>query len=819
MPEQVDLSEFRENAVQEDSFDVPVKYGFVDQFSNHLYSSPRRAIEELVCNGYDAGATKCYVSTPNDEEDSLQVLDNGKSMNKEGLETLWNIAGGEKKEKAEEGRERTVDYGSIRNRQQIGKFGVGKLAAYSLGNKLIHVATKGGETRIVSLNKDNFHGRDTSDPPEVEIYQMDEEDAKEYLSEYLEDIPDPWEQPWDNWTLAIVDDVDSDSCGSELKSHYLKRMFRSAIPREANFTIFMNNEEIQMRDFPDKRVEIENIANDDEAIARVESKLKEYWMKNGDYDEEGDVPSDKYELETDRVELYEEGDERDIVRVPGLGVVYIEGAIYEEMLTSSKLEESNLYEYGFKIRVKGNLLNRGNPKFNTPAKEFGYWHRCRVEMEMPKLDENMLVQRDKVGEDEKAVLARKVMTAFYSELTSRARKKEEEEEGNNRTFGSRIQSTSPNDSTQALIGAFQNRGEEVPEEGVNKVEVELGNREDSENSIILEDNKIIVNQSHPFFESLKSGGNSVDEGFVKAVGEGMMANLLTEGMLFSENIDEDLINKVVNLTDETLIAASEYLEDRLKYLRENLVEKSHQTDEPFERAVQKAFEYLGIEALHDGRSGHSDLILEVPRNGQENRRISVEVKGKEQGDVSHSDLSVSDALEHMETDDCDYALGIARTFQVEGDEHEKSKFLRQVEQNEQFSFLNVESLKQMLEKHSEAAFRRKELLEIIQNSAEKPEELEEIIESNWKEKETDEGKDKLVIETAQEIEENVRDEKPEISAIKENIRIKQEREISTETIRTILSYAERETGLVSVNNHDEFQLAQNPEIILSKMGS
>src|SRR4029079_4382586 len=71
---------------------VNISYDIIRQFSSQLYTNPRKAIEELVCNSYDAGATECYVSIPKDHSEPLVVLDNGKSMDIEGLAGLWLVA-------------------------------------------------------------------------------------------------------------------------------------------------------------------------------------------------------------------------------------------------------------------------------------------------------------------------------------------------------------------------------------------------------------------------------------------------------------------------------------------------------------------------------------------------------------------------------------------------------------------------------------------------------------------------------------------------------------------------------------------------------
>src|SRR5438445_6483256 len=142
-------STFKRNATDEDKIEVEISYDIIRHVSAQLYTNPRKAIEELVCNSYDAGATECHVKLPKDKTDALVVLDNGKSMDLEGLQALWMVA---KSPKEPDANGQRID----NNRLQIGKFGVGKLAAYALGKQLTHVATIRGVTRVVSVGEDEI---------------------------------------------------------------------------------------------------------------------------------------------------------------------------------------------------------------------------------------------------------------------------------------------------------------------------------------------------------------------------------------------------------------------------------------------------------------------------------------------------------------------------------------------------------------------------------------------------------------------------------------------------------------------------------------
>src|SRR5713226_6646730 len=77
-----------------EKIDVRLSYRIVRLFSEGLYASPNKAIEELVANAFDAGARRIVVFLPADfhtQGATIAVLDDGEGMNAEGLKQHWLI--------------------------------------------------------------------------------------------------------------------------------------------------------------------------------------------------------------------------------------------------------------------------------------------------------------------------------------------------------------------------------------------------------------------------------------------------------------------------------------------------------------------------------------------------------------------------------------------------------------------------------------------------------------------------------------------------------------------------------------------------------
>jgi len=223
---------------------VHISYNIIELFSGNLYSSPNKAFEELVCNSYDAFAQKVAVYVPNDltkEDAFLWVCDNGESMDSSGLKLLWKIGASNK---------RSGDY-DAKDRPQIGKFGIGKLATYVLSRKLTYICKSKGEFRAVTMD----YGRIDPASEEAKTISLDERELTEQeairLLKPLIEMDgrklldfDLWgTKAEQSWTFAIMSDLKPKA--QQIQDGRLKWILSTALPLSPNFNLYFNGGKLE----------------------------------------------------------------------------------------------------------------------------------------------------------------------------------------------------------------------------------------------------------------------------------------------------------------------------------------------------------------------------------------------------------------------------------------------------------------------------------------------------------------------------------------------------------------------------------------------
>jgi hypothetical protein len=805
-----------EGEQEEEKIEVDVSYQIIRQVSSQLYTNPRKAVEELVCNSYDAGANECHVNTPASETDFLAVLDDGSSMDMDGFEWLWSVA---KSPKAEELGEDRVNHG----RKQIGKFGVGKLAAFALGRKLTHIAAKDNAVRIISVSEEEIKERGTGNPPHFDVYKLDFDEAEDVVGEYLEgkDLPNPWEEGWDSWTLAIVDHIEEQYTGSALKPQYLHHMIRTSIPLSSQFKVSLDNSDISRREAnTDERFNVDLIEED--VRADIENRLQSFWREEEDSENLEDVPKEKYECSVGKTADYQNIDEEvRCLNVPELGPVTGNAIYYENLLTKGKRKERGLKDHGFRITVKGKLVNRENPLFGLDNPPHGHFGRFLAEIEVPNLDDAILVQRNQVSEEHiETQLTREVIQALFNYCRRKANRldqqkleeiEEESEAGEAvRSFGTRLNTLAPFDATQGLRGLSKGK---FPDGGLGSVDVQFSSYDEADEitHYSSEDQTIFINEEHPLFKALEESNKMSDE-LKQVFGEAVAGNLLASGYLGHHGVENNLLDISKSITDDSLRSAAGYIRDEIEYFINEIHDASLEGGTRYEKVVVDVFRHISVAIQHEGASDNPDAILTIPQAGEENMSFCIEAKGSK-GIVNHEDAKEATVSRHKEEAGCDHAVVIAREFQLEGKGNKDSAFLREMDENA--SLMTNEAMEKLLRLHKRRRFTHQQIIDILTNS-EHPTDLVEYVEEKWEET-PEPGIMGEILQIGWEAQKKNRVNKPSIGMVLADERIL-EREVPKKKVANVIEAVAVSTGMVDYDRQSqEFELFQQPSIILEQM--
>ena len=250
-----------------------MSYEIIKLFSEGLYQSPHKAVEELVANAYDAGAGHAWVFTARDEypEDSLWVIDDGSGMDSHGFEVLWHIADPHK----------SVDPGTgIEGRVAIGQFGIGKLAAYVLAERLTHISKRDGRYLLTSMDFTRVSEHHQWEQPEdikIELRELDEDKAMELLREIADrdDQQVCWARLFGptacpSWTAAALSEFKP--LMDDFKVSTLRWVLRTGLPILSNFRIVLNGSFLQSPKVDLEPLETIPIGGEDKEVEKLKKE-------------------------------------------------------------------------------------------------------------------------------------------------------------------------------------------------------------------------------------------------------------------------------------------------------------------------------------------------------------------------------------------------------------------------------------------------------------------------------------------------------------------------------------------------------------------
>lgn len=363
-----------------DHIPVHISYEIIKLFSEGLYQSPHKAIEELVSNGYDAGADSVHVLLPDPSDagavgDPLWVIDNGHGLTAAGFHQLWKVAHSDK-------TDALVTAGP---RLPIGQFGIGKLASYVLAWRLTHISKADGRYHYTSMDfrgLQDMHLYEPTKPFTLSLYEIAENRAREILADVGMRSASAWELLFgqngrDSWTAARL--TDFKGLYDKLSAGRLKWVLSTGLPLKSDFTMWVDNE--QLRSSKESFDEIDRcIVGGNDSVA------------------------EQLGLSSEPLGIRISG-------IPGL----IAGAavIYQRQLTKGKSDQYGR-SHGFFVRVRDRVINLEDELFGLDALNHAAWSRFSMEIHADGLRDHLLSSREGVRESEPVDTLRKYLHGVFN---------------------------------------------------------------------------------------------------------------------------------------------------------------------------------------------------------------------------------------------------------------------------------------------------------------------------------------------------------------------------------------------------------------------
>jgi hypothetical protein len=685
------------------SIDVRLSYKIVELFSEGLYASPNKAIEELVANSFDAGALKVAIFLPADFHNqgaTIAVLDDGEGMDAEGLRQHWLIGLSNKRSLSK----------LPKGRYQIGKFGIGKLATYVLAGRLSHISKKAGKFYATSLNYGRIdqrteEGLEPKSPIKITLRELSEGEAIEAMT------------PWTNteafkrsgfklfgkgsspsFTFAVLSSLKDKV--HEIKRGTLEWVLRTAIPLRDDFSVFLDGAKLQPSKVGKGRVKKWVLGKDIKTLSKPAPSDIE-------------IREDKNQAETSetRFGLYHKN----------LGLITGYAEAYKNLLTGKSDDWGR--SHGFFVYVLGRLINVADGHFGIKPDELrhGTFGRIRVVIHMDGLDDFLQSDRERIREGPVLADAQNILRAIFNVVRTFLDNYDSKEDAGSK-FGQKLAGSSASLVRRPIIemaratleGRFQSRYLALPT-AASKTErdnllVELEKRADTPDTFVSNIEFIYdaskdfgialydastgilrINGFHPFV------GAFFDEFTSKTSGLPLelfaMAEVLLEAQLQQAGYNQDQVNRVMSDRDQYLRDVAQGSGRRTALIVSKALQEARNDENQLEIEVVAAFTILGFEAVRDGRKGKADGIARAhlsadPSGNQRRYSVTLEAKSKKKPGkaVATATVNISTIALHRDEYSSEHAIVVAPSFaSTLGD---KASIAKQIDKDRQLTKAN-----------------------------------------------------------------------------------------------------------------------------------
>lgn len=669
--------------------DIPVhiNYDIIHLFSEGLYQSPHKAIEELVSNGYDAGAHHVHILLPETTDDSsrdqpLWVVDDGVGLDEEGFHALWRIAESRKK-----------SYPLLNGRPPIGQFGIGKLAAYVLAWKLTHVSRSADRFLYTTMDFHKVAGsrQTNAEPVPISLREIDESTAKRELASIKNDDPQIWDRMFGDthrrtptWTAAGL--FDFKGLYDKLQTGRLRWVLSTGLPLHSDFKIWLN----------------------------------------GDL-----ITASKQNLRTlGSVDLNED--------VHNIGPVSGTAQIFEKSLTTGKSQHVGR-SHGFFVRVRDRVINLDDPLFGLPQPNHAAWSRFSMEVKADGLQEHLLSSREGVRDSHDVRRLRKLLQDRFNscrqifddwtrsqnddlDLGSLVRPptpvveplvrsvRSALETGRESFYINSVQGVAPADRTQWL----RDFEDSISDKMFDAIVLEKLGPNATAVRYDPSDRTLFVNLEHPFVDKISNGGRKSTPAKMFASSE-----LLLEGQLREHGMDRSSAADFLWGRDRGLrFIAGDHPPTVAEVLYQlGIANRDHRA---LEVATGAAFRILGFE--YEKRGGYNQgpdgvLYARLGKHDEpEDYKLVYDTKQTSKPSVQAAKLNIGNLDLLRQKEKADYGFFVAEKYAAEGNEDGRMNQLLAEGRSKKISMMKISHLKKLVELHYRYGLTLTEIRRLFENA-------------------------------------------------------------------------------------------------------
>ena len=667
-----------------DNIEVRLSYRIVELFSEGLYTSPNKAVEELVANSFDAGALRVHVflsSNLHDQDATIAVFDDGEGMDQEGLKRHWLIGISNKRKLS----------ALPRGRQQIGKFGIGKLATYVLAGRLTHITKCDGKYFSTSMDYQNIERRvgqevEPKAPIKLALRELTKKQAKQAVESWTQTAAFKAAKialfgtgSPESWTLSIMSSLKPKV--HEIKMGTLGWVLRTALPLRPDFGIWLNGKKLES--------------------SKKGSGLIKRWVLGKDL-VDLPRPSPRPIAASENVDVAKSSEHRFGLDVPGLGRITGYAEAYKDLLTGKSDEIGR--SHGFFVYVYGRLLNVDDGHFGISPDELrhGTFGRFRLIVHIDRLDEGLRSNREAVGEGPLLSKAQDVLRAVFNAVRPTIDKHDRDEapgvklarvlaasaaslsrrpivdlsravvSGRSKSRYLIVPEFESDAELEAFLDDLDKRASDEAERFITGVDIDFeGSSRDGIARFDTQSGALRLNGWHPFVATFH------DEFTNKRLGQPLellaMAEVLTEAHLHDFGVEVSKIEDFLSARDQLLRELTDESGRQSALSVANALSEARNSPDGLENAVNNAFRSLGFDVTPLGKKGQPDGVATAHLSADEQGKsrhyaVSLDAKSKKTSGaaVSAKDVGIATITQHRDKWECEHAIVVGPAFPTSG---------------------------------------------------------------------------------------------------------------------------------------------------------